>query len=112
MFGRGRREQDVPVPSLRSFDFPRLFFWINTAIAVGLVGMVVLAPSIAPRMARLGTNHTAVQLFADDAAMRRTAIGSAIGLFVSAFVFFRGPSSRRNSWAADTKPPPRNVIGA
>jgi hypothetical protein len=52
-------------------------------------------------------------LFARDAAIRRTALASAVGLMVTACVFFRPrlpPYQRRRK--RTTAPPPPSVAGA
>jgi hypothetical protein len=80
----------------------RLLFGLACATAAGLLGLVLLAPLLAPGPAWLG-------LFAHDAAVRRTAVASALGLLVTASVFFRPPSapSRRQR-----RPPPPGAVGA
>jgi hypothetical protein len=45
------------------------------------------------------------RLFADDATVRRTALASALGLFVTAWVFFR-PARGEMKVAVNQKGPP------
>jgi len=55
-------------------------------------------------------------LFAADVALRRTACASALGLAVTAFVFFRSPAPEQTAAPAPKTPrpalPPSNVVGA
>ena len=82
-------------------------FWLNLLVAAGLAGLVLAAPFIAepgsPRM--LG-------LFANDGTLRQTALASAIGLTVTAFVFFRPRSAERSPPSQPARTPPTNVVGA
>ena len=82
---------------------PRLLFGLVCAVSAGLIGLVLLAPVLTPGPAWLS-------LFACDAAVRRTAVASALGLLVTACVFFRPPpdaSSRR-----ERRRPPPGAVGA
>jgi hypothetical protein len=81
---------------------PRLLFGLACAVSAGLLGLVLLAPLLAAGPTWLG-------LFAHDATVRRTAVASALGLLVTACVFFRPPpaSSRSNR-----RRPPPGAVGA
>ena len=82
---------------------PRLLFGLACVASAGLLGLVLVAPLLAPGPAWLA-------LFAHDAAVRRTAVASALGLLVTACVFFRPPpgaSARRNR-----RRPPPGAVGA
>jgi hypothetical protein len=68
---------------LRDFWFPRLLFLATLMCAAGLAGIVCVAPWLSDGESGL------LALFADDAIVRRTALASAAGLVVTAFVFFR-----------------------
>jgi hypothetical protein len=67
--------------------FLRLLFSVTVLLAVLLTALVVLAPwlegSADPGWDRL------LAVFAHDTLVRRTALASAAGLVVTAFVFFR-----------------------
>lgn len=75
-----------------------------------LLLLVVLTPTLdtGPESARLLT------LFANDAAVRRTALASAIGLTVTACVFFRQSGAGRSvpRKPAAVLPPRPPVVGA
>jgi len=92
---------------------PRLFFWLT----VGLAGTLLLGVGVAPWFVGSETQVTAwgrlVRLFAQDATLRRTMIASAVGLIVTACVFFNPPANPWRSRSRSSKaPPPPNVVGA
>ncbi len=93
---------------LRYYWLPRVRFVGTLGVAGGLALAVVGAPWV---QAQLPRPAVAVRLFAEDAAVRQTAIASALGLAVTAFVFFRppaGPPSKKPS----KNSPPGNIAGA
>jgi len=94
--------------------FPRLLFWLATAGAVLLISLVLLAPWLDDGTPRPDGEPRLLALFARDATVRRTAIGSAIGLLVTACIFFRPHGMARSNARKQTKQPPpsQNVIGA
>ena len=80
----------------------RLLFWLTCAASVGLLGFVVFAPVL---VGEPGSGPRWLELFARDATLRRTAVASALGLVVTASIFFRAPPRR--------KPPrPPGSVGA
>jgi hypothetical protein len=81
--------------------FVRLLFLATVFLSALLVGLVVVAPwldadSYLPGWERL------LSVFAGDTLVRRTALASAAGLLVTAFVFFR-----RGRIRPDTESQPR-----
>lgn len=89
-------------------SLPRLLYWLTLLAAAGLMLLVWLAPSL-PTSVRL------LELFATDAVVRQTALASAIGLTVTALVFFKQPSVARptpRKTPAVVLPPRPPVIGA
>ena len=69
---------------LCDFWMPRFLFAITVAVASALAGAVVIAPWLE------GINQSGLlALFARDAVVRRTTLASAVGLVVTAYVFFR-----------------------
>ena len=87
----------------RSVWLPRLLFWLVCGLAGALVLLVLLAPLVEGKLAAGGR---VVSLFAHDATLRRTSLASAVGLMVTAFVFFpsppvaeRPPQRRRPPWS-------------
>jgi len=85
------------------FFSPRLFYWCNLALAGGLVGLVALSPWFAPTPPAQGW-HRLIAVFAADTTVRRIAVAGAIGLAVTAGVFFRQTAA---PMAGPTKPPAR-----
>jgi hypothetical protein len=69
-----------------TITMPRLLFCLSFAFSAVLTASVLLAPRIAPPPNRV------VALFAHDITLRRTALASALGLAVTACVFFRKPA--------------------
>ncbi|MBV9124658.1 MAG: hypothetical protein JO112_14980 [Planctomycetes bacterium] len=92
---------------------PRLLFR-GTLLAAGvLLVLVVAAPWVDNPVAAPQGGMRLVAVFARDRTMRRTAVASALGLGVSACVFFRTPGSSRNRSTSSPKvPPPTDVVGA
>lgn len=91
---------------------PRLLFRLTLAISAALLGLVVLCPWLH----RDGTSRL-VTLFAHDTALRRTTVASAVGLAVTAFVFFRSPRGEPAAPPVVKKPraprpPPPRIAGA
>jgi hypothetical protein len=96
-----------------------VLFWLTLALATSLILLVILAPVVDNREG--GTTTRAredlgawVAVFAQDAVVRRTAVASALGLAVTAWVFFRRPG-RSNSQSRSKPPrlpPPANMAGA
>jgi len=88
---------------LRHVWLPRLLWLVSQSIALCLAGAVLLAPTLlqdnSPRL---------MVLFARDTVVRRTALVGAVGLAVTAAVFFRvkdpDAEARRRS--------PRTMAGA
>ncbi len=70
--------------TLRDFWLPRFLFIATLGLSGALAAVVIFAPW-------LGSDHQPeiLTLFAKDAIVRRTALASAVGLVVTAFVFFR-----------------------
>jgi hypothetical protein len=91
----------------------RLLFRLAILLSLALIGVVIAAPLVDNGEAQpAGWAHLAA-LFAHDATIRRTAIASAVGLMVTACIFFRPP--RRpypRKRKRTTAPPPPSVAGA
>jgi uncharacterized membrane protein YqhA len=71
--------------------FPRLLFRSTMVAAGALVGLVLLSPLLP-----LDATHSATaklwHLFANDDTLRQVAVVSAVGLWITAVVFFRSRS--------------------
>lgn len=89
-----------------------LLFWSCLTVALILIALVLLAPLF--DHGKLDTHgwRRLLVLFARDVAVRRTAVGSAIGLAVTACVFFRVPYTRPRGPSGPRTPAPVNVVGA
>jgi hypothetical protein len=96
----------------RSPWLPWLLFRLTLAIAILFVAVVVLAPWIEGMGRATGDWSRVVGLFAHDGTLRRTTLASAIGLAVTACVFFRPPSSMRRNSSRSPRVPPPSVAGA
>jgi hypothetical protein len=85
---------------------PRMLFFFTLIVAAMLLAAIAAAPWLtsewpsAPRVARL---------FATDTTVRRVAAASAVGLVVTAFVFFRTKGGLR---APRKVKPSRDIAGA
>lgn len=91
----------------------RLLFLATLAVAGLLAMTVLLAPLVDPVLIPEPWASRLLQIFASDAMVRRTAVVSAVGLMVTACVFFRtrsGPSDRKKS--SSTLTTPGNFAGA
>jgi hypothetical protein len=88
---------------------PAALFVLTVLLALALLGLVWFCPLLgdgAPRWLRL---------FGHDELLRRTALVSAAGLLVTAFVFFRPPHLTRPAWRPprrNRRRPPHNMAGA
>jgi hypothetical protein len=91
---------------LRDYWLPLMLFAGTLLVAVVLSLLVALMPFVVEYVAEVPV----LPLFADDAIVRRSSIAGAIGLIVTAFVFFRPNASvlgRRSK-----KPPGDTMAGA
>ena len=92
---------------------PRFLFCVTVGSAAGLFLLVIVAPWLDNTFSGPRGWLRLVALFAHDATLRRTALASALGLLVTAFVFFRRPRlPRRLSPRRRRLPPPPTIAGA
>jgi hypothetical protein len=88
---------------------PAILFVLTAAAALVILALVGFCPFLnegAPRW---------LELFGHDELVRRTALVSAAGLLVTAFVFFRPPQALRPAWRAPRRrrrQPPHTMAGA
>lgn len=90
-----------------------ILFRFNFVTATALIALVFAAP-LADNVGE-SPNGSArlLALFARDGTVRRTALASALGLAVTALVFFRSSGGRREPPASGRKSPrPPAVAGA
>jgi hypothetical protein len=81
---------------------PGACFYLTLGAAMALAAAVLAAPWLAGESA-----HPLVGLYADDLTVRRTSLFSALGLVVTAFVFFRPKRAPKPA-----KPDATHVAGA
>lgn len=92
---------------------PRLLSRAGTALALALVLLVVVSPWLVPADGSPRGWGRLLTLFARDAALRRTALACAVGLAVTARIFFRPPDHRLPPPRRRLRPPPPSgVAGA
>jgi hypothetical protein len=96
---------NIPTPWL-----PKLLFRLTVVLALALFLVVFIAPWVAPGPPSSDRWSLVLAAFARDVVVRRTAVGAGVGLLVTAFVFFRLPSSPRHN--SGISGPPRKIAGA
>jgi hypothetical protein len=89
----------------------RLLFGLTWAVAALLVLLVVAAPWLEPSEPTEDVWGQVLALFAHDAAVRRTSVAAALGLVVTAHVFFQ-PTRPPGPPHSPHQPPPSNMAGA
>ena len=94
---------------LRDYWLPLMLFVGAVLVAVALLTVVMALPYLADR---LPFAHPVLTMFATDATVRRSAIAGAIGLIVTAFVFFRPKGSVLPRKMAPKMPPHDTMAGA
>ena len=72
-----------------SWFLSRLLFFFTSVLAFVLAGLVMVAPWLFWLDLESQPWAKLLRLFAEDRIVRRTALASALGLFVTAWVFFR-----------------------
>lgn len=87
-------------------------FWLTLSASGGLISLVLLAPLLDNPEDRLDGGGRAIAVLARDSVMRRTALASAAGLVVTAFVFFRTPRLPRPPRTPRSSSPSGPVVGA
>lgn len=104
--------------SRHSSWLPWLLFHATVGIAGLLALLVVAAPWLSPGDGTPGAGRV-LALFAHDSALRQTSVASAVGLVVTALVFFRPSSdepkkkpSRLKGRRNGKRPPPPSIAGA
>jgi hypothetical protein len=91
---------------LRDVWIPGVCFVVTLSLALALAGAVLVVPWFAGDSAP----HPLIALYAQDLTVRRTSLAAALGLAVTAFVFFRPAGWFRKR---EPKPdPPPTAAGA
>jgi hypothetical protein len=94
---------------LRDYWLPLMLFGGVLLIAMLLLCLVAAAPHLLDAIAE---PHEIIKLFAADATVRRSSIAGAIGLIVTAFVFFRPNASVLGRKSAARKSGSDTMAGA
>ena len=94
---------------LRDYWLPLMLFGGTLLFAILLLILVIAAPYL---IDVVPFPQDLLKLFAEDATVRRTSIAGAIGLIVTAFVFFRPNSSVLGRKVASRKAPNDTMAGA
>jgi hypothetical protein len=92
---------------LRDYWLPLMLFTAALVVAVTLLVLVAALPLVKDW---LPFSHSLLDLLAEDTTVRRTSIAGAIGLIVTAWVFFRPNTLARKS--SPKKSPPDTMAGA
>jgi hypothetical protein len=94
----------------------RTLFALTLSLAASLLLLVMVAPRLAQGVKDDSPGGTALLiLFGQDPVVRRTSVASAIGLVVTACVFFRtasGPSEERSGPGAEPEVDPTSAKAA
>ena len=91
----------MPVTGHRSW-FAWLVYRLLLLISAGLILLVIAAPWVENKL-----SSRVLVVFARDTTLRRTAVACALGLMVTACVFFRSPraAGRETAKSSQTRPP-------
>ncbi len=92
----------------------RLLFRLACVVSALLIVLVILSPMLDNDRPKPAGWPRLVAVFARDATLRRTALASAIGLLVTACIFFRPPTpqSVQRKPKQPRLPPPPDIAGA
>ncbi len=94
---------------LRDYWLPLMLFIGSLLVGAVLIGTVIALPYV---IDYLPIDHEMFDLFAEDVVVRRSSIAGAIGLIVTAFVFFRPNRSVLTRKESTRKPPTDTMAGA
>lgn len=92
---------------LRPGFFARMLFYGTLGLAASLAVLVLVAPVLGSE-----DEHRLLAMFAQDSTVRKTALASALGLAVTAFVFFRPGLLLNGQKSRGRRPPPNSMAGA
>jgi hypothetical protein len=94
---------------LRDYWLPLMLYCGIMLVAIVLLAVVTALPFL---IEDLPFAHPLLEMFAEDATVRRTSIAGAIGLVVTACVFFRPNRTMPPRKASAKKPPADTMAGA
>jgi hypothetical protein len=90
---------------LRNYWLPLMLFLGASMVAISLLLIVIAVPLFVDYLPA----HPLLTLLGEDATVRRSCIAGAIGLIVTAFVFFR-PNASGLARKAARKPSPHDTM--
>jgi hypothetical protein len=94
---------------LRDYWLPLMLYLATLSVAGLLLILILLLPFVA---CYLPFNHRVIELFTEDVTVRRTGCAGAVGLMVTAFVFFRPNTAALGKRSSAKKPPHDTMAGA
>ena len=94
---------------LRDYWLPLMLFVGTLFVAAVLLVLVAVMPFVAEEFL---VSKPLLKLFANDTVVRRSSIAGAVGLIVTAWVFFRPNASVLTRKPAAKKPPSDTMAGA
>ncbi len=90
-----------------------VLWWSTVGLSAGLLLAVLLSPPLVSHLGEDMEVPRVLTLFARDAVVRRTALASALGLMVTASVFFRGSRPRTpETRGSNGRNHPADIAGA
>jgi hypothetical protein len=95
---------------LQRLWLPRSLFWLTVLAATLLLALFLLAPLVDDGGTPTSGWRRVLALFARDLLVRRTALATAAGLYVTALVFF-WPATKAAVQEKEAPPPPVPVPG-
>jgi hypothetical protein len=99
----------IMLQELRDYWLPLMLFSGIMLVAILLLAVVTAMPFL---IEELPFSHPLLAMFAEDATVRRTSIAGAIGMVVTACVFFRPNGTMPARKASAKKPPADTMAGA
>lgn len=94
---------------LRDYWLPLMLFVGTLLVAILLLLLVIATPFV---IDYLPNSNRLLDLFREDGTVRRTSLAGALGLIVTAFVFFRPNAAVLSRKSSSTKSPHDTMAGA
>jgi len=87
-----------------------LLRWLCRFAAVGLLGLLLAAPRLAPAAPSDKVGDRVLWLFANDSTLQQVSIASAVGLLLTAQLFFRQKRKPLPPLPKHEEPPPDEPV--
>ena len=94
---------------LRDYWIPKALFTVTVLVGLVLALLVALLPFVVDV---LPERHPVLILFGEDTTVRRSALAAAVGLMITAFVFFRPHTPAAVQKRSSRKSSPDSMAGA